>query len=442
MRSSCVVTFLLLAAGCAPRAAAPGVTPADLATLEAERARHAGDAAGLTRVGIAFYQAGEFARARDVLAAALALDPRSVRAAVHLGLAQEGLNDRDAAEAAYRAAQALRLSGSERRLIEQRLAGLTRARLADEARRAVAAESALSATPPVPNSVAVLRFSYFGADPELRPLETGLTHLVLSDLAKVGRFTLLERERVRALSDELALSADGRADPATAARSGRLLRAATVVQGALRDDGAELRLDANVVDAGSAVVAARGSARDRLQELIAMEKSVVLQLLERMGVTLTPAERRAIEERPTADLQAFLAFSRGIEAEDRGDLGAARRAFQDAAARDPAFRAARDRAAAAARLSGAAPVTREQLARAFHPSRVVAVADALSPVDARSTQLRAGLETVAPTLAGKLQQLILFRRTDLRSRLAEALQQDDTATLGSLGEIIVIIPRL
>jgi hypothetical protein len=31
-----------------------------------------------------------------------------------------------------------------------------------------------------------------------------------------------------------------------------------------------------------------------------------------MGVAITPAERRALSERPTADLQAFLAFSRGL----------------------------------------------------------------------------------------------------------------------------------
>jgi hypothetical protein len=60
---------------------------------------------------------------------------------------------------------------------------------------------------------------------------------------------------------------------------------------------------------------------------------------------LTPAERVAISERPTRDLAAFLLYSRGLEAEDRGDFAAAAQAFQEAARRDPAFREASEQAA-------------------------------------------------------------------------------------------------
>ncbi|MGH7559964.1 MAG: CsgG/HfaB family protein, partial [Gemmatimonadales bacterium] len=351
-RARCALVILLLAA-CAPRTGAPPVAPADSTALEAERARVANDPDGLTRVGIRFYEAKSFARAQDVLAAALALDPNAFDAAVYLGLAHEGLGEWDAALRTYRQAQGLRIPGRQRSQVEQRIVALTRTRLADEARRAVAAEASLASTPPVPNTVAVLRFSYLGDNADLRPLEVGLSHLVLSDLAKVRRLTLLERERVQALTDELALGASGRVEPATAARSGRLLRAERVVQGAIRDDGSRIRIDAAVVSTADTQVRANGTASDRLEQILAMEKAVVLQLLERLGVTPTPAELRAIEERPTADLQAFLAFSRGLEAEDRRDFSAAARAFQDAVSRDPAFRAARDRAAMSARLSAA-----------------------------------------------------------------------------------------
>src|SRR5262249_10598433 len=158
---------------------------------------------------------------------------------------------------------------------------------------------------------AVLPWVYLGQNPELKPLEHGLAQLVLSDLAKVSRFTLLERERAQALTDELALGAASRLDPASAARSGRLLRAAEVVQGSFRETGSAIRLDANVVSATTARIHAAGSASEQLDQLFAAEKSIVLDLLGRLGVSLSPAEQRAIAERPTADLQAFLAFSRG-----------------------------------------------------------------------------------------------------------------------------------
>jgi len=101
-----------------------------------------------------------------------------------------------------------------------------------------------------------------------------------------------------------------------------------------------------VVRATDAQVTATGSQADRLQALFEVEKAVVLQLLTKLGITLTPAERVAISERPTRDIQAFLLYSRGLEAQDRGDFAAAAQAFGSAAQRDPGFRAASRQAAA------------------------------------------------------------------------------------------------
>ena len=432
---------LLLLVACAPASTPPVVVPVDIPALEAEQARRSNDPDGLTRIGIAYYQGGEFARARDVLAAAEALDPRAFRAAVYLGLAHEKVGAWDEAIGAYGRARLMRVSRGDRALVEQRLVEVTRARLVEDARRAVAMEGRLSATAPEPNTIAVLRFSYLGSDSGLRPLETGLTHLVITDLARVGRLRLLERERVQALADELALSAAGRVEPATASRSGRLLRAASVVQGAIRESGSGLRLDAAVVTTADTTIAAESSASDRLEELISMEKAVVLDLLARMGLSLSPAERRAIEERPTRDLQAFLAWSRGLEAEDRGDAAGARREFEEAGARDPAFRAARDRAAAAGRVAETRTMTADRLASlaANSTQRTRFAAAALSE-GPKGRQLRVGIQTVAPTLTGAL-RLGILRPQQLRSRLAEALRQDDASRIGTIEDVTGIIPR-
>ncbi|MGH7559564.1 MAG: hypothetical protein ACRENB_00945, partial [Gemmatimonadales bacterium] len=58
----------------------------------------------------------------------------------------------------------------------------------------------------------------------------------------------------------------------------------------------------------------------------------------------------------------------------------------------------------------------------------------------KAAQLRTGIQGVAPTLAGKL-RLEMHRHPQMRSRLAEALRQDDPSRIGSIGEVIVVIPR-
>ena len=428
-----LVSLLLGASGCATRGRPPEVTPADLAELDARRERHRHEPDELAAIGMAFYQAGAFQRSRDVLLAALALDPQSFAAAVQLGLTYEAMDQFDEALAAYQRAQAMKVSRAARRDVEQRLTALARVRLAAEARRAVAAEQSLSAAPPSPNTIAVLPWSYLGSDPQLKPLERGMAHLVVTDLAKVSRLTLLERERVQALNDELALTAEGRVEPATAARSGRLLRAAEVVQGSIRETGPQaIRLEANVVSATTAEVRASGSATDRLNQLFAMEKAIVLDLLGRLGIALSPAEQRAIAERPTADLQAFLAFSRGLEAEDRGSFGDAARLFQQAAIQDPGFRAALDRARLYNRIGAASRMTPMRLAQ-------IVRAGPAGAAGLRGGQLAAAVQGIAPTLAGRLGRP--GKIALIKARLAEALRQDDAARLGTIGQIVVTIPR-
>ncbi len=430
----------MLTVGCAAGVRNPEVTPADLSALEARQAGHPRDADVLTDVGVAFYQAKSYTRARDVLLTALALRPDGFRAAAHLGLSYEGLGRFDEALAAYRRAQGMKASGAERRSVEERLVGLTRQRLAAEARRAVAEERTLAATPPVPNSIAVLPWTYLGTDPQLRPLERGLAHLVVTDLSKVSRLTLLERERVQVLTDELALASSARVESGTAARSGRLLGAADVIQGAIREtQGGELRLDANVVSAATAEVRASSTASDRLAQLFTMEKSLVFDLLDRMGITLTPGERRAVGERPTADLQAFLAFSGGLEAEDRGDFGTATRLFEAAVVRDPSFQAARDRAAHSTHSGKATRMTPARLSLVVG-TRPGATGDDRRAAGTRGAQLAAALQTIAPTLAGRINRL-QSRPGSVRSRLAEALRQDDPSRLTAIGQPTVTIPR-
>jgi TolB-like protein len=250
-------------------------------------------------------------------------------------------------------------------LLRGRLTLLTRKELQFQARLAIARESLLTRTPPPPNTVAVMPFRYTGRDSTLRPLERGLAALMVTDLGRVRRLRLVEREQIQALLDELKLAESGRVDPATGARSGRLVGAAQVVQGSFTEvPTASFRVDATMVNTTDAAIAAAASGADQLRALFDIEKAVVFQLLDRMGITLTPAERTAISERPTRDIQAFLLYSRGLEQQDRGDFGAASQSFQAAVQRDPGFSAAQQSATFSQNAEAASETTPVEVATA------------------------------------------------------------------------------
>lgn len=306
--------------------------------------------------GRAHLAAGRYAEARGAFREWLALHPDDPRAAVGLAVAHDELGALDSARAIYNRLVAVDdLPRGVRRTLEGRLRLLDRRELREAVAQAAAAEATLAQQAPEPRTVAVLPFLYLGADSTLQPLGLGLAHFFVSDLAQVPGIRLLERQRVSFLLDELRLGRTALVDRATAARSGRLLGAERVLQGSLNDFvGDRIRVDASLVATVTREVAASGAGEDALRQLFDLEKAVLFQLIDGMGITLTAIEEERLRERPTRHFFAFLGFSRGLDAEDRGEFRLAEAQYREAARLDPQFRQAQMRAEAVGAMAAAA----------------------------------------------------------------------------------------
>ncbi|MFL5619920.1 MAG: tetratricopeptide repeat protein [Gemmatimonadaceae bacterium] len=334
--SFATILFALSIGGCAS-----GASGASLPRLEEAQRAEPGSFAVNRSLGISYYKAGRYAEARAALQTAARRDPGDGTTALYLGLAAEELGDLTAAKRAYATYLSVGRTSRVRMQLKSHLAALTRRELADEAKRTVEEERALGAVAGEPATVAVLPLRYTGSDSSLRPLERGLAELLTTDLARSKQLTLLERARIQAVLDELALQHSGQTDAATNVRVGRLLRAGRLVQGSIFQlDSAQLRVDAAVVDVRTTQVSGVAQGADQMDQLFALEKRIALDLFDQLGVQLTVAERNAIEQRPTRSLAAFLAYSRGLTAEDEGRFDDASRFYRDAVQLDPGFDAA------------------------------------------------------------------------------------------------------
>jgi hypothetical protein len=193
---------------------------------------------------------------------------------------------------------------------------------------------------------------------------------MLSDLAMVRSVHLLERIQIGALLDEMKLGASGRADPTTAARVGRLLRAERMVQGvAVITVNGPVRMSATVVR-GDGTVRSGAQVSGTFKQLLDLEKQLVFGLTTQLGIQLTEAERQRILRQGPKNLAAFLAYSQGLEALDRGDYRAAATAFSAAVRADPSFQQAHEQQQAAE----AAPAVQAT------PGDVVTVVEAVSQI--------------------------------------------------------------
>ena len=341
-------------AGCA----APLPTPEQIPVLEADLREAPDRPETLRTLGIAYREAGRLDDARTTLERAVALDPTDAASNYFLGLTAEDQEDYARATEVYEAFLDSPTDSGLRDDVEDRLVQVRRLALVAEVRSSVAQEQALAGRTPPSGTVGVFPFRYSGQNDAYRPLSTALAELLSVDLDQVDRITVLERFRVQALLDEIALADAGLVDPASASRGGRLLGAENIVQGEIGALGAnDLSATALVVRSTTGEVGDQVRADDAAERFIDMEKQVALGLFEAMGVVLTPAERERIEENRTGNLQALLAFGAGLEALDAGDFATASRQFEEATALDPGFDLARAKAAEAESLAGAAGIS-------------------------------------------------------------------------------------
>jgi hypothetical protein len=367
------------------------VTPAEIPTLKAQAAQQPTNAQVRFRLAAALLAAGRCDTAAVVANAGQMLAPSEALGPMVIGACQEKDGRYDRAYATY-TDFARRYPQARGIAAVRALAHLAlRAQATQTAQLALARESTLTALAPEPSTLAVLPLTIAG-DSSFQPLSRGLAELLTSDLALVRNLRLLERVQIGVLLDELKLGASNRADPGTAARVGRLLRAERMVQGvaAITENG-PVRMSASVVR-GDGTVRAGAQANGQFKQLLDLEKQLVFGIATQLGIQLTEAERQRILRQGPKNLAAFLAYSDGLDEIDRGDYRAAAASFSAAARADPSFQQAQQQQQAAE----AAPAVQA------NPGDLVTAIDVVSevpPLDAASLgALQQAATDVSPTI--------------------------------------------
>lgn len=214
-----------------------------------------------------------------------------------------------------------------------------------------------------PKTVAVAYFDNDSADRNLDPLRKGLADLLIVDLVNAKSVTVVEREKLQAVVDELKLGRSGLADRATALKVGKLLAAHYILTGAYQVSGATMRIDARLIEVATGAVAATTRVQSKTDEFYALEKDLVEAVVKALALPLTVAERQALRESQTESLDAFERYSRGLEALDQQAPERARQEFEAALAADPNYQRAQSANQRLGALTARAMAQQEDLAK-------------------------------------------------------------------------------
>ncbi len=297
-------------------------------------------------LGVAFYEKGDLAKADDALKQANQIAP-DARTHLYFGLTYEQQEEYNKALDAYTLSLSLKPGGKTASLIRSHLDRLVMRKLERDAALAVENESAIDADTIPANTVAVTNFDGSSLSAELAPLARGLAELTSIDLAKVSALTVVERAKLDLLLRELEMGVSGVVDPATAPRLGLLMGSRKLITGTVLSIGEDgLKLDAAVVSTIDSTTLRPEGVEGELTKFFHVQKQLVFNILQELGIKLSAEERDAIEEIPTESFLAFMAYSRGLEYLSRGPqwYGAAEREFKNAVEHDGNFQPAREQA--------------------------------------------------------------------------------------------------
>ena len=203
--------------------------------------------------------------------------------------------------------------------------------------RAIRSETFDNFTGAIPDkSIAVLPFENLSDDKQNAYFADGVQDEILTNLAKVADLKVISRTSVMQYknSAERNLRAVGKA-----------LGVAHILEGTVQRVGGRVRVSAQLIDARTdGHLWAERYDRD-IADVFAIENELAEQIVAQLKSKLSPQEKAAIEEKPTADLAAYDLYTRAKILIERSVFNEPREAslreavqlLEQASSRDPSF---------------------------------------------------------------------------------------------------------
>ena len=152
-------------------------------------------------------------------------------------------------------------------------------------------------------------------------LGRGLAAMTLTELTANPAIRVVERTQLQQILQEQNLGHEGRVDPGTLSRIGKIVGARYMVYGNLIDIAGNLRLDIHIFNTETSEILKAESVRGKMDNVFDMVPQLAQKLMH--DASVPPLERQAMQEfrqqNPAPPTAAVMAYSRAVLYADRGD---------------------------------------------------------------------------------------------------------------------------
>ncbi len=206
---------------------------------------------------------------------------------------------------------------------------------------------ALAATTVIAQSKPTIAVLYFNnsalgkANAELAPLSKGIADLMIQELSANTGIRVVERDAIQKILEEQKLSQDGKVDPSSAVKVGKLLGAHHMVTGVFLTDpkATTLKISLRVFNTETSEIEYTTDGSDKPDNLFVLVNKVAEKVNK--GLKLPDIPRQVGEARAQqaekVPFQTVMLYSRAITAKDEGKKDEAVALFKQSLEKFPSY---------------------------------------------------------------------------------------------------------
>jgi TolB-like protein len=196
------------------------------------------------------------------------------------------------------------------------------------------------------NTIAIMEFDNYSVQKyqdELGFLCKGLSDFFQTDLAMISDLTVLERDKINYITEEVTRGQSGLIDKATAVKIGKIIGAHIMVFGTLTQlDGRNAKMLVRAVNVETSELITSAE-REGKPEYFNMQKELVLELAQKLDLTLNEDAKTKIKESAAESDDAAFLYSQGLYYMDKYDYTKAYEYFKQAYELDNSFTLAKQK---------------------------------------------------------------------------------------------------
>lgn len=181
---------------------------------------------------------------------------------------------------------------------------------------------------PFENSTGLLKYE---------PLEKGLRDLLMADLSQQEEITVVDRDKMKAITEELSLKFSGLLDDRHILEIGRLTGANLVLNGGFIIEKDQLVVDAHIYDIATTQLITSERVEGEIGDIVAIEEELMRKLLKDIDIKSNALKSWEIDNHPSVTLH----YIRGLGYYYVGRFNPAGKEFMEALQLKPEFHDAR-----------------------------------------------------------------------------------------------------